>query len=273
MLDKSKSNSSSRDRSPAYPLIPLGTALERLVEFEAHFKRTAARPENVGKAWDVSAKAYAARITAALKYFGFLDYEQTENGRQIVISEDGRQYLRAQQQSVKQDVIKRAALRPPQIAKFWNEWGADRPADAACLDELVLKNGFSEAGAEGFLKVFDSTISYAGLGSSDKIAAESEENEEDERQVGNDEQHQKGEGSQSYKQIRLVRNPPKKGMKEDVYNFLDDSQLVIQYPVSLSAESLGELEDYVELFLRKMRRMVQASDAPSDELRDNELEE
>jgi hypothetical protein len=160
-----------RDRSPAYPIIPLGAALERLAQFEAHFKRSAARPEKVGDAWSIKAKAHADRIAAALRYFGLLEYSGAGNARSVAVSELGRNYLRAQQEKTKQEIIAAVALKPKQIATFWNEWGADRPADAACLDQLVLKNGFSEAGARDFLKVYDATIAYAKQSPDAKIMA------------------------------------------------------------------------------------------------------
>src|ERR1700730_11718874 len=164
-------NATQRDRSPAYPIVPLEVALARLVEFEAHFKRTAARREKVGEAWSIKAKAYADRTLAALGYFGLLEYKKgAGDGPDIVISEEGRKYLRAQQEQTKQEVVKAAALRPKQIVKFWANWGADRPADAACIDELTMKNGFSVGGARDFLKVYDDTISFAKLSDSDKIA-------------------------------------------------------------------------------------------------------
>ena len=49
----------------------------------------------------------------------------------IVLSEDGRKYLRAQQEELKREIVKAAALRPKQIGKYWTDWGMDRPADAA----------------------------------------------------------------------------------------------------------------------------------------------
>ena len=158
-----------RDRSPAFPVVSLETAFQRLVEFDAHFKRTAARPEKIGEAWGVKTKGYVDRITAALRYFGLLEYQGSGNDRGVVVSEDGRKFLRAQQEEIKREVIKTAALRPKQIAKFWQSWGFDRPADAACLDELAMKDGFSDAGARDFLKVYDATISYARLSNSDKV--------------------------------------------------------------------------------------------------------
>ena len=39
-----------RERSPAFPSVPLETALRRLAEFETHFKRMPARPEKIWNA-------------------------------------------------------------------------------------------------------------------------------------------------------------------------------------------------------------------------------
>ena len=144
-----------KGRCPAYPLIPLEAAIERLTAFEAHFKRSAARPHKVGDAWGIKAKAYADRTRAALRYFGLIEYQGSGKHRQVIISDEGRKYLRAQQEETKREVLRAAALRPKQIAKYWGEWGEDRPEDAACLDDLVFKNDFSEEGARKFLKVYD----------------------------------------------------------------------------------------------------------------------
>ena len=166
-------NVTQRDRSPSFPVVGLKVAFERLVEFETHFKRSAARPEKVGDAWSITTKAYADRIAAALRYFGLLEYQGTGKERTIAISEEGRKYLRAQQEETKREVIKAAALRPKQIAECWELWSNDRPADAACIDYLVQNRAFSVTGARDFLKVYDSTISFAGLTASDKIDANS----------------------------------------------------------------------------------------------------
>jgi hypothetical protein len=169
MTNEDVSAAGQRDRSPAYPIIPLSQALERLAQFEAHFKRSAARPDRVGDAWNMKAKAHAHRITAALRYFGLLEYQRNGSVRSVAVSDLGRNYLRAQQETVRRAIIAEVALKPRQIAVFWNLWGADRPADAACLDELVLSRGFSEGGARDFLKVYDATIGFAKPPSNAKI--------------------------------------------------------------------------------------------------------
>jgi hypothetical protein len=159
-----------RDRSPAYPAIPLGAAIERLVAFEAYFKRHPAPLDKMGLAWGVAAKgSQADQIASALKQFGLVETEGAKGSRQAVLSEDGRTYLRANQDSIKQEILRRAALHPKSIAMMWNLWGADRPPDPIALDMLIMKHEFSDRGAPLFLKVYDATIDYAGLSDSDKI--------------------------------------------------------------------------------------------------------
>jgi hypothetical protein len=178
---------SLRDRSPAFPVLALEPALGKLAEFETHYKRTPARPEKVGEAWNIKTKAYADRIAAALRYYGFLEYQGSGKDRSVVVSETGRKYLRAQQEELKREIAKAAALRPKQIAKHWNDWGSDRPADAACLDALMAE-GFSDGGARDFLKVYDATITYAKLSDSDKPPPEAGEDlpEENDDNVDDD---------------------------------------------------------------------------------------
>lgn len=168
MTDAPAPPSIQRDRSPAYPNIPLKAAIDRLVEFDAHFKRSPARPEKIGDAWGIKGKAYVDRTAAALRYYGLLKYQGAGKDRTIVLSDWGTVYLRSAQDDTKRTVIKKAALLPKQLAFFWTRWGTDRPADAACLDELLFTHKFTEAGARDFLKVYDATISFAGLTSSDK---------------------------------------------------------------------------------------------------------
>lgn len=250
MSDTVDQPAGQKDRSPAYPIVPLETALERLVAFDAHFKRSPARPEKVGDAWGIKAKAYGDRTAAALRYFGLLDYQGSGKGRLVMISDMGRKYLRAQQEETKQEVIKTAALRPRQIAKFWEKWGADRPADAACLDELVLDNGFSEAGARDFLKVYDATIRFAKLTDSDKPQLPDsllDPEEEDELEAD------AAELPARPKPPPKSRNPPKPGMKEDVFT-LKEGDVVLQWPERISPESYQDLEDWTKIILRKIKR-------------------
>jgi hypothetical protein len=121
----------------------------------------------------------AQQTLAAIKSFGLVDYKGSGDNLEASVSEDGRTYLRAQQDSVKQEVLKRVALKPKNISKYFALWGADRPPDEVCLDQLVLKGGFTESAGKLFLQVYDSTIAFAKLADSDKIGLQPGDNDED----------------------------------------------------------------------------------------------
>jgi hypothetical protein len=158
-----------KERSPAFPFIPLEAALRRLEQFETYFGRHPARADLAGLAWGMKgASSKSGQTLAALKYFGFVDYTGSGKNRTAQLTEFGRTFLRAQQESVKKDIIRKAALMPRAISHLFREWGADRPPDPVCLDELVLQRKFTDAAARLFLKVYDQTIAFAGLSDSDK---------------------------------------------------------------------------------------------------------
>jgi hypothetical protein len=169
-----------KERSPSFPFIPLKGAIERLEAFEKHFGRHSSPATLVGPAWGMKAQSSQSDQTlAALRSFGLLNYEGIGPKRLVSITEDGRRYLRAQQDSVKDAVLKQAALRPRIIRKFWAIWGADRPPDAVALDTLILENGFSDTGARAFLKVYDDTVAYAKLSGSDKAVELGDANDDE----------------------------------------------------------------------------------------------
>lgn len=159
-----------KDRSPSFPFISLPDAIKRLQAFDQTFGRHPAPGVKVGLAWgmkDKSSQAY--QILAALKAFGMVKYEGSGSSLKAMLTDDARTYLRAQQDSIKDDVVKRLALKPAQFQKFWNIWGADRPPDPVCLDQLVLQHAFTDSAANNFLRVYDTTIAFAGLSNSDTV--------------------------------------------------------------------------------------------------------
>lgn len=176
-----------RERSPSFPFIPLKAALDRLVEFDRMFPRQEPPADRVYLAWGFKGDTSQAQQTlAALKAFGFVDYKGGGPKRPVALTDDGRTYLRAQQDSVKREVATRCALKPKWIAYFWKVWGANRVPDPIRLDDLVLKHKFNDAAAPRFLKVYDDTIAYAGLSESDKfseVADEPEEPEDDQPSI------------------------------------------------------------------------------------------
>jgi hypothetical protein len=159
-----------KDRSPSYPFIPLETALQRLAAFEQTFGRHPTPAGKVGLAWGMKEESsQAGQVLAALKAFGLVKYEGAAAARTASLTDDARNYLRAQQDSIRRDIAARLALEPKLIAQFWKIWGQRRPIDAVCLDDLVIKHAFTDSSARNFLRVYDATIAFAGLTDSDTV--------------------------------------------------------------------------------------------------------
>jgi hypothetical protein len=168
MSDTTVEAKTPKDRSPSFPFIPLQTAIERLIAFEQTFGRHETPANKVGRAWKMTdGSSQAFQTIAALKQFGLLDYKGSGPGRATFLTEDARKFVRAQQESIKREVIRAAALKPKAMEKFWAMWGTDRPLDDMCIDDLHFKHGFTQSAAATFLRVYDETIAYAGLTSSD----------------------------------------------------------------------------------------------------------
>lgn len=181
MAEPSTGTAKTKDRSPSFPFIPLQTAIQRLDAFEKKFGRHPTPANKAGLAWGMKERSSQADQTlAALRSFGLIKYDGSGPSRQATLTDDGRNYLRAQQETVKKELLKTCALRPKIIRKFWAAWSADRPPDEVALDRLVLDEKFSDQGARNFLRVYDETIAFAGLSSSDKIDPKAGDGDEQE---------------------------------------------------------------------------------------------
>jgi hypothetical protein len=170
-----------KERSPSFPFIPLGVAVKRLEDFDKKFGRHPAPATKAGLAWDMKEKSSQAFQTlAALKAYEFVSYEGSGDKRTASLTDSARTYLRAQQDHIKTEVLKKAAVKPKQISKFWAIWSDDPPPDEIRLDQLILDNGYTDSAAKTFLKVYDDTIAFSGLSGSDKTNKISDEGGDEE---------------------------------------------------------------------------------------------
>jgi hypothetical protein len=118
---------------------------------------------------------------AALKKFGLIQDEGTHAGRQIKLSELGYQIVADVRDSSpdRDKLIQQAALLPKPFRKLWEQHGHDLPDDKTLLTHLMLEERYSQDAARLLIRVYRSTISYAGLGAGvilpDVVADEAEQ--------------------------------------------------------------------------------------------------
>lgn len=241
------------DRSPSFPVIPLKTSIKRLEQFENKFGRHPSPFKKAGLAWGMKeGSGQANRVLAALKAFDLLKYQGAGDSRTIAISENGRTYLRAQQDNIKKDVLKKAALKPKAIAKFWPEWGADRPVDEICLDDLVLTHGYNENAAPLFLRIYDQTIAYAGLSTHDKI-----------NELNNDPDSENGD---SGNRVNDPPPPPPRGkiapMEGERIVFTEENNPNQYVKLVVSGEVDGYLLDAISDYVNRQKRRLKIMTTP-----------
>ncbi|MGE3301827.1 MAG: hypothetical protein AB7M12_01785 [Hyphomonadaceae bacterium] len=268
MTDTSESpaGKAQRQRSPSFPFISLEAAIERLKEFDEKFPRQEVPADRAYLAWGMKGDTSQAQQTlAALKAFGLIEYRGIGPKRPTGVSADARTYLRAQQDSIKQDILKRVALHPKWVAFFWPKWGTNTIPDEIRLDQLVLDHKFNENTAPQFLRVYDDTIKFAGLTETDKTIAPDPESEEDDDGPGDDPASERKDDPPLRKRV-----PAKAGMKEDIFT-LKEGDVVLQWPERLSVDSYVDLEMWAQLMLRKIKRSVEAESRVQEEF--NKMDE
>jgi hypothetical protein len=169
MTDQHDDGKAKKDRSPSYPFISLKKALDRAQAlFDAHRKEPT-RLSVLAETWNYSPSSSGLQQTAAaMKQYGLLDEAGSGADRKVQISDLARRILSDLRPGVKEQAITEAAKRPKLIAEYLPKWVPDRPNDAHCVSELVFDRGFNEPAAKAFLRVFDETVSYAGLKQGDK---------------------------------------------------------------------------------------------------------
>ncbi|MBI2889559.1 MAG: hypothetical protein HYY13_02125, partial [Nitrospirae bacterium] len=146
-------------RSPNYPAVGLGKAVEDVRSWWAQEKRSPVAAEVGVKAWGYKMLSGPARTRiSALKKYGFL--EETPNGfklsdRGVAVS------IHKPEERDYQDAIRAAAMEPDLFREL-----LDTHADAseqAITNHLIMKRGFVPLGAKQAAKAFKDTIAVAKL--------------------------------------------------------------------------------------------------------------
>ena len=159
-----------RERSPSFPYIGLGKAVERTREFATNARRSEVRIGDAASAWGMAPKSSSTLQTAAaLLAFGLIEDNGSGDARKIKVTDLGRRILEDERPGARVEALAEAALKPKLIAEYAELWKEGRPADSFCISELKLDRGFTEEAAERFLRTFDDTIQFASAGKSDKV--------------------------------------------------------------------------------------------------------
>ena len=154
-----------RVRSPGFPFISLGKAIERARSIAEGYQRQPVSLAAAGETW-----GYAPQTFAALRAYGLIEDVGRAEERSIRLSDLGWRILHDARAHARQEAIREAAIRPKSIAEYARKWLPSRPCDDECISELHLDRGFSPQAAKQYLKVFDQTAVLADLARPDKLS-------------------------------------------------------------------------------------------------------
>lgn len=167
--EKAPAKAARQGRSPAFPFIPLGKALERVEAFRIaeggrprHFSPIA----SACAAWAMGSKTGPAQQTiAALGHFGLLEFEGTGEKRSARPTELALNILLDKQpvSAERDELIRQAALKPVIHNELWAKWQANLPSEPTLETYLVRDRHFSESGARDLIVEYKNTIAFAKL--------------------------------------------------------------------------------------------------------------
>jgi hypothetical protein len=160
-----------KERSPSFPFISLPKSIDRARAFAEAHRRNPARLQAVSDTWGYAPSSSGLQQTiAALKSYGLLEDLGRGADRKVQLTELGWRILQDARPGAKESAYREAALRPRFFAEMAEKWVPERPSDGHCISELTLDRGFTTSAAQLFLKVFDETVSFAGLRVSDNLS-------------------------------------------------------------------------------------------------------
>jgi hypothetical protein len=190
------SEGAKRFRSPPYPQITIGKALERVRELYEKANRHPASAKVLADAWGFQPTSGVVWTTAsAMLQFGLLSSEGSSFTRKFRLTDAAQRILLdPDAQSEKRiSALQRAALSPKIHSELWQKFQtADRVSDAFLKSYLTLDRQeegqapYSDSSADEVIRVYRDAIRVAGLASSGNIAGVDAAKELPQTQIDNE---------------------------------------------------------------------------------------
>jgi len=175
--DTTKPAPRRKGRSPSYPGIDVGLALDRarqLWEREHHYDTAV---PTILEHWGYGAKSgggFAA--LAALKTFGLLADEGNGPKRSAKLTPLAQDIITAEDPQQRQKLVQKAALMPQIHAELWQLYGAKLPSDQTLSLFLIRERGFTPSGASELVSEWKRTMTHAQLTTAtDSVPANAED--------------------------------------------------------------------------------------------------
>lgn len=159
--EKSTKGKGARHRSPAYPVINLEEAIQKVGTVFQQDKRAYATPDAILSHLDFSgAGGKARRVVAAMRQYGLLD----EDGGKYRVSDSAFKIINLSEGSEERSALVRAAATsPPIIGRILGAFSGELPSDATLRDHLITEERFNPDSVELFIRVLRETLAFAKI--------------------------------------------------------------------------------------------------------------
>ncbi|MEX2544906.1 MAG: hypothetical protein WD316_07250 [Phycisphaeraceae bacterium] len=157
-----------KTRSPNFPAIDLGKAIQRAQELYEEEHRHAAPFDVVVTHWGYRPTSSSAmQAVGALNAFGLIEVEGSGDEREIKLSNRGLDIVECGPESEERlKAMQEAALAPAIHREVWENYGGAKwGSDEAFRQFLIRQKGFNPKRAEPFIDQYKATISLAKLDS------------------------------------------------------------------------------------------------------------
>jgi hypothetical protein len=173
----------TKDRSPNYPVMDLGRAIEKVTILHGEFGRHEIPVKLAYQRCGYKSRGAGSQCIAALKAYGLVNVTGRSNDRKVTVSGEGSRIIRnAPNRAV---LLKAAALKPPiykeLLDRYHDKGGV--PVDELLKQYLVWDRPeprFNERSVGGFIADFRATLKLANLSVADIINDEEEDDGEQE---------------------------------------------------------------------------------------------
>lgn len=153
-----------KGRSPSYPAIDLGLAVQRAEQLWAREHHYQTAIPTILSHWGYGAKSGGGfGALAALKSFGLLEDEGSGEQRRAWLSDLGQGIVTAESEDARRLPIRRAALRPKIHHELWSKYGARLPSDQSIELFLMRERNFTPSGASELVSEWKRTMAFATL--------------------------------------------------------------------------------------------------------------
>lgn len=240
-----------RHRSPAYPVIPLNEAIEKIETIYKHDKRAFTSHDALFSILEYKKGGFAGRVISALQQFGLLErqegkYRVSEAGFQIVnLPKDDPQRI---------ELIRRAALTPSLFFKLVNLYEGELPSDATLKSHLIMSEGFNPDSVDRFISALRETLDFAKMPSVDFIPTVSETERPSmpqTRQPEIDAQRRKDQISRALNstlgaQLSVLGVPTHPGQKLFPFYLSKEQEATLYIPASMTQKEYDQLKKQID---------------------------